>query len=248
MSSAISIVIPALNEEGNIGLLLDYLFKNGKDEVAEIIVVDGGSRDRTPLLARKSGAKVLVSKKKGRASQMNLGAKAASSPVIWFLHADTYPPEGFGRMIASAIEQGADSGCFTLQFDDSHPLLSVYSWFTGFETTLFRFGDQSLFVKKTLFEAIGGFDERLMVMEDQEVVRRIRKEGEFVLLQEPVVTSARKYRDNGVFTLQCIFSVIFMMYYIGASQDTLVHFYKKMIRTDQTESQAENLSGESPGF
>jgi len=223
-----------LNEAGNIGPLLDYLHKEGGGYVEELIVADGGSTDGTTEISAKKGAVTVLAPKAGRAVQMNAGAEVISptSTIIYFLHADTYPPKNFGGKIAQTINMGADSGCFRLRFDDPHPLLAGYSWFTRFRSTLLRFGDQSLFVKNELFREIGGFDESLTVMEDQELVRQIRRNGSFQLLQDTVVTSARKYRKNGVLRLQFIFSVIFILYYLGASQQTLMHLYRNLIRTD----------------
>jgi rSAM/selenodomain-associated transferase 2 len=233
MNIDVSIVIPVLNEEENIGTLLDYLKKNGGPVVKQIIVVDGGSTDQTADIAAKKGAEVIRTDRKGRAVQMNAGASLVRSPVCYFLHADTFPPENFGKLIAGAIKKGADAGCFRLRFDDGHPFLAAYAWFTRFKTTLVRFGDQSLFVKTGLFVSIGRFDERLKVMEDQEIVRRIRRTGRFELIPVEVQTSAGKYRKNGILKLQFIFSVIFILYYLGASQQTLVHLYQNLIRTNE---------------
>ena len=211
--------------------LLPELQKPQSGFVNEILVVDGGSSDNSTNVAREHHARVINSQEKGRAKQMNAGAKNAKSTILYFLHADTTPPPDFDSAIMNQIQNGADAGCFRLRFDDNHPLLAFYAWFTRFSSTFLRFGDQSLFVKNELFEKIGGFDESLVVMEDQKIVRKCKKHGRFDVLKKPVITSARKYRENGVVRLQTIFTVIFIGYYAGLRQKTLVRIYKKFIRT-----------------
>lgn len=229
-ANQISIIIPAYNEELNIGSLLKTLQERQTGYVSEIIVADGGSRDQTKKVAEDYGAFVHDCIKKGRAAQMNEGASIAESPLLYFLHADTIPPHGFDRLIINAIHKGAGAGCFRLRFDDDHPALKFYSWFTKFRCTAIRFGDQSLFASKTLFKKIKGFDESLIVMEDQEIVRQIKRETSFKIIEKNVETSARKYRKNGVFRLQFIFTVILIGYYLGAKQNTLAHLYGSLIK------------------
>lgn len=227
----ISIVIPALNEESRIAQLIEELLrrKSSGDYIHEIIVADGGSSDQTQQVSEEAGAAVLLCRKKGRAVQMNEGADMASGDVLYFLHADTVPPHQFDREIIRAITTGAGAGCFRLQFTSDHLVLRFYAWCTRFKTTLVRFGDQSLFVTSEIFRTIGGFDEELVVMEDQKIVRNIKEITSFRLLDEAVETSARKYEKNGVVRLQFIFGLILILYYIGARQDTLVHLYRSLI-------------------
>lgn len=225
----ISIVIPTLDEEESIGTLVSRLRRTAGEALHEILIADGGSRDRTAEYARRSGARVIDCAGKGRALQMNRGAAAASGDILYFLHADTLPPEDFDRSIRLAVHKGFNAGCFRLKFDDPNPVLRSYAWFTRFDIDLFRFGDQSLFVTRKLFERIGGFDESLLLMEDQEIVARLRKEGRFRLLGEAVVTSARRYRKNGILRLQLIFALILLGYHAGVRQETLVHLYRSLI-------------------
>jgi rSAM/selenodomain-associated transferase 2 len=227
----ISIIIPTFNEEEKIGTLLKYLQKCCSEKVHEIIIADGGSDDSTVQIAKRYRAKVLHCQKKGRAAQMNEGAEHSDGTILYFLHADTLPPPNFSNYISQSIEKGYKSGCFQLAFDDPHPLLTFYGWCTRFRLTLFRFGDQSLFVEKTLFKRVGGFDESLIVMEDQKIVRELKKAGSFQLLNERVRTSARRYKMNGIIRLQAVFFLIVFMYYFGADQTTLVHVYKQFIKS-----------------
>ena len=226
--NTISIIIPVLNEEQQIGEIIKKLWNRQSGNVKEILVVDGGSEDRTVEAAKSAGA-TIVHSERGRAKQMNSGAEKANGELLYFLHADTVPPDYYDQEIINAIESGFDFGCFRLQFDWDQPLLNFYSWFTRFRYTGLRFGDQSLFVEKHVFEKSGGFDESLIVMEDQEIYRRLHLKGEFYLSEQYVTTSARKYKKTGPFKLQFFFTLIWLGYYGGIKQNTLVNFYKRFI-------------------
>lgn len=226
----ISIIIPTFNEHKCIGKLLDFLKERCSEKRCETIIADGGSDDGTVQIAKSYGATVLHCKKKGRAAQMNEGAKYSKGTLLYFLHADTFPPKNFIDHIRGAYREGFSSGCFQLEFDDPHPILKFYGWCSRFRLTLFRFGDQSLFVEKNLFQQVGGFDESMIVMEDQEIVRKLKKESYFYLMDGQVITSSRRYKVNGVIRLQVVFFLIVLMYYAGASQSTLVHVYKRFIK------------------
>ena len=225
----ISVIIPAFNEANQIAHTLAQTRKAAADSLLEIIVVDCGSSDETVEIAEEAGAIVLKSSK-GRAVQMNYGAKAAKGEILYFLHADSVPPVNFDQQILEAIELGAVSGCFRLAFDHKHWFLKANCWFTRFDSNAVRFGDQSLFVLKEAFARSGGFREDLLVMEDQEIIHRIKKEGKFIVLKDYVITSARKYIDNGPYRLQGIFFLIWMLYYLGWSQASLLKLYRKLIR------------------
>lgn len=225
----ISVIIPTFNEEDVIQKTIQTVFSRGGDELLEIIVADGGSSDGTADNVRSSGARLIFSEKKGRAAQMNAGASEGRGEILYFLHADSQPPENFDRKIISAVKNKASAGCFRLVFDHPHPLLKMFAWFTRFDLDLFRFGDQSLFVEKSEFEKAGGFRENHIVMEDQEIVTRIKKRAPFIVLPDSVTTSARKYLDVGVVKLQFIFVVIFTLYYAGVKQETLKSMYKELL-------------------
>ncbi|MFP8490099.1 TIGR04283 family arsenosugar biosynthesis glycosyltransferase [Gracilimonas sp. Q87] len=224
-----SIIIPTYNEEEKIGELIRHLRESAGSREIEILVIDGGSSDHTIEEARKAGAKAMISPQKGRAHQMNYGARQAGGKWLYFLHADTIPPDSFVEDMRRAIENGANSGCFRLAFDMEHWALKLYAWFTRFDVDLFRFGDQSLFVEKAVFEEIGGFDESLIVMEDQEIVRRIKRYSQFRLIPKAVVTSGRRYERIGFFKLQLIFTIIVLLYYLGVQQETIVKFYRSQM-------------------
>ena len=226
----ISVIIPALNEESTIGRLISWIAADEQSGslIREIIIADGGSEDQTRKVALDAGAKV-ISTQPGRALQMNEGAKVSAGKILYFLHSDTFPPAGFARKICTAVNKKADAGCFRLQFDNPHPLLTFFGWCTRFDFPWFRFGDQSLFILKTSFEEAGGFDESLTVMEDNEFIRRVRKHYSFTVLPDPVITSSRKYEQVGIVKLQLIFLSIVVLYEAGVSQTVLRHWYRNAL-------------------
>ncbi|MDJ0364040.1 TIGR04283 family arsenosugar biosynthesis glycosyltransferase [Hymenobacter sp. H14-R3] len=226
-----SIIIPTYNEAEAIVALLAYLRQATAGEPApEVLVVDGGSTDATVQLARQAGATVLASPRKGRAAQLNHGAQQARGEMLYFLHADSYPPPGFLAEVRQAVGQGYGAGCYRLAFDHQHWFLRFSAWCTRLPFTAVRFGDQSLWVRRGLFGHIGGYREDLLVMEDQEIVGRLRAQAPFRLLPRAVTTSARKYLVNGVFRLQGIFTLIVVLYRLGVSQRRLVQLYRRLIR------------------
>ena len=170
----ISIVIPVLNEETTIGKLLIHLIENSSNSnISEIFVVDGGSIDKTKKvvsnIASSGGERsqkgvnstrpeiFLLNSSKGRAKQMNIGAKKASGNILYFLHADSFPPKDFDKHIISEIEKENLAGCFKMKFDHPHWWLRLASWLTQFRWRACRGGDQSQFITKELFEELGHF-------------------------------------------------------------------------------------------
>lgn len=230
----ISVIIPTYNEAAVIAQTIQRLRAyDTQYGIQEIIVVDGGSTDATLDKATAAGALAVKSPRKGRAAQMNHGAALATAPILYFLHADTHPPPSFVDDIFQAKKKGCSSGCFMLSFDHDHWFLKANCWFTRFDVNHFRFGDQSLFVQREIFLKTGGFDEGHTILEDQEIIKRLKKQGRFAVIRKPVITSARKYLENGIYKTQGIFFLIYFMYKAGYSQERLVHTYRKLIRQDK---------------
>lgn len=230
-NKTISIIIPVLNEEKHIGKLLVYLKENSTpSQIAEVLVVDGHSSDQTVQIARNAGATVFQAPK-GRAKQMNYGAKKAKGKILYFLHADTFPPKDFDRHIISALSQNHRSGCFQMRFDSNSILLRFFAWFTRFNHKICRGGDQSLFITKELFDRIEGYNEDYWIFEDNEMIGRIYQKTDFKILPHPVETSARKYQKNGILKLQYHFGVIHLKNFLGAGPEKLHDYYKRKIST-----------------
>ena len=195
----ISIVIPVLNEAETIKELLQHISDNAlAKSVTEIVVVDGGSDDRSrEIVARFSDNSLMniipVISEKGRAKQMNVGAKKSTGSILYFLHADSFPPNGFDSLIISEVEKGNTAGCFRMKFDSNHPVLRVSQWFTRFNFKLCRGGDQSLFVTRNAFDELNGYNESYTIYEDCEFINRIYDKYKFVIINDHLTTSARKY-------------------------------------------------------
>lgn len=226
----ISIIIPIFNEVNSISKLLLHLESEiFQKEAIEIIVVDGGSTDGSQDSLRTNFNIRLIKVGKGRAKQMNAGAKAATGNILYFIHCDGFPPKYFDQIITNEVQKGNLAGCFRLKFDYNHPLLIVSQWFTRFNHISCRGGDQSLFITKNLFEEIKGFDEKYIIYEDNEIISRLYAKKQFVVLPDCIVTSARRYRENGVWRLQFHFGIIHLKRRLGHSTESMLWYYKKHI-------------------
>lgn len=226
----ISIIVPVINEEEALRKFIPQIMNSISGKDAELIFIDGGSTDETVSICTQSEAKVYRSTQKGRASQMNYGASKAKGRILYFLHVDSIPPISFVDDIIESVNRGCSSGCYRLSFDCDHYILRFYTWFTRFDINLFRFGDQSLFVEKEKFDKINGFDESLKVMEDQQIVRELKKVGKFVVMKKKIVTSSRKYMEVGIIKLQLIFTAVVCLFYFGVSQKVIVNFYRNRLK------------------
>lgn len=230
----ISIIIPVLNEAEGIEKLLRHLHAEArKPDELEIIVVDGGSADTTRPIVKEltnkiSGIRLLTSEK-GRARQMNHGARAASHSILYFLHADSFPPTHYDQLIRNQIAQGRLAGCFRMKFDSNNWWLRFVGWLTRFSWRACRGGDQSLFIQQALFEAIDGYDENFVIYEDIVLINELYARREFSVISEWLTTSARRYRTNGIFKLQYHFLMIYMKRWFGASPESLQRYYTKHI-------------------
>jgi len=232
----ISIIIPTLNEEACIGKVLEHVIANASAQnISEIIVVDGGSADDTKNIVQdfiafsKHVTVMLVTSQKGRAKQMNTGAKSATGDILYFLHADSFPPKYFDELIISEVNTGNKAGCFRMQFDSNHWWLRLASWLTKFSWRACRGGDQSQFITKVLFNDIGGFDESYVIYEDNILINELYSRNQFVVINKKLKSSARMYRKHGVWKIQYIFWSIYVKKWFGANSDDLYAYYKRNI-------------------
>jgi len=225
---AISIIIPTCNEESIIARTMEQLLALTKHSPKAEIIVSDASTDRTPDILSNFPVTICRSAR-GRAVQMNHGAQHAKGDILYFLHADTLPPKTFLEDIRSAVASGKEAGCFRMHFDDDHPLMSLFGWFTQFPLMICRGGDQSLFIKRELFNEIGGFNQTMLIMEDYDIIGRIEQRTPFRILDNEVTTSARKYHNNGIIALQAIFGTIHLMYALGVNQQEIVRYYKEHV-------------------
>ena len=227
--NSISIIIPVFNEAENISKLIQHLnLQSTTNIIKEIIIVDGGSSDNTIEITKSLTARVIHSRK-GRAIQMNLGAKHAKGSILYFLHADSFPPNGFDRMIFHEVNNRNLAGCFKMKFDSNHWWLKLAGWFTRFNWKACRGGDQSLFITKELFEDLRGFNESFAIYEDVDLINKLYSKNQFRVIQQPIITSARRYKKNGVRKLQFHFWMIYIKKFFGASADDLSNYYNKHI-------------------
>jgi len=221
----LSIIIPTLNESANLPSTLISIPKIPSNEV---IVVDGGSRDETLLLAAEYGARVIHSPR-GRAVQMNHGAAQAQGELLLFLHADTKLPEGFmGPLLQILSRTGVSAGAFQLKLHPPLPGLEVIERLANWRARVWQrpYGDQGLFLRKDRFRAIGGFPE-IPMMEDIELIRRLRRQGRIVIVPLPVVSSSRRWQESGVLKTTLRNQMALLGYGIGISPDQLARWYHK---------------------
>ncbi len=218
----ISVIIPALNEAENILGSLDSIQRQQGE--FEIIVVDGCSSDGTADVARRY-AKVIQSKERGRAIQMNAGALRACGEVLVFLHADSRLPQNGLSMLRSAFsDPRIIGGTFTLRFDSRKFLLRLIAFFTRFRFRFFHYGDQGIFVRRNIFEELGGF-KQLPIMEDISFLQRLRRRGRVTLIQQPVTTSARRFLQNGIIRQQLLDILLVVLYLLGVKAEKLAKLY-----------------------
>lgn len=226
-----SIIIPTYNEAKKIRNTINNLLNEyDKENISEIIITDGGSNDNTVEIVQDLFAKTIIISGKNRAAQLNEGASIAASEILFFLHADSIPSPGYSKKIIEAVNNKYYSGCFRLLFDHAHWFLKANAWFTRFNLNAVRFGDQGLFVTKDIFKKCGGYNERLYIMEDQEIIHRLKKKSSFKVIDGYVKTSSRKYLANGIYKTQGTFFIIWLFYYCGVSQKRLLKLYHKLSR------------------
>jgi rSAM/selenodomain-associated transferase 2 len=219
---SIGIVVPVYNEAAVLAGSLEQLRHVIDRE--PVVVVDGGSNDDTAEIAARYFP-VERASEPNRGAQMNRGAARLKTDVLLFLHADSHLPGGFQDEVRRAVsEGGVAGGCFRLRFDDDHAVLRFYAWFTRLPGRWFHFGDQAFFVRREMFERMGGFRE-LPFLEDVDFLRRLRRQGRFRIADSAVVTSARRFRQRGVVRQQLRNAALVALFEAGVPAKRLCGFY-----------------------
>ena len=220
----VSIIVPTLNEQAHIISTINALRQLSGDK--EILVVDGGSTDATVSLARSQGVTVLKALK-GRGPQMHAGALEAAGSVLWFVHADTIPPPIALHEIGRALEdKRVIAGNFGLRFDGSsraaRQLTAIYP---VLRLLGLCYGDSGIFVRKSVYEQVGGF-RALALFEDLDLLRRLRRAGRFVHLSCSMVTSSRRFEQRNFALVWLHWTGLQILYWCGVSPNLLARWYR----------------------
>jgi rSAM/selenodomain-associated transferase 2 len=223
-AKTVAVVIPTLDEETPLRRCLAAV----PGTVNEVVVADGGSRDATVQVASELGARV-VTGRQGRGPQMNQGAAAAQSEILLFLHADSVLPDGAIESIQGVVEDGRKGGGFLVRFDDPSPLFRLGSGLVNIRTRVTRIplGDQAQFVTRSAFEQLGGFRD-WPILEDLDFARRLKALGAIAIVGSPVLTSARRYRRNGILRTIANNWSIWCLFAVGVSPPNLAKRYRQV--------------------
>jgi rSAM/selenodomain-associated transferase 2 len=224
--SRISIIMPVLNESANLQRAID---STQPSDNIEVIVVDGGSSDDTCQVAAACGVKVIASPA-GRSQQMNLGAAAATGEILLFLHGDSRLPLGFDRLIRQtmSVDQPPIAGAFWLGIEAPQRSLRWVERGVQWRSQVCQmpYGDQGIFLQAKIFEELGGFPD-LPIMEDFELIRRLRKRGKILIISQSVMTSARRWLQKGILKTTLINQLMVLGYLVGVSPERLLELYRR---------------------
>jgi rSAM/selenodomain-associated transferase 2 len=220
--ASVSVIIPVLNEAESIAATV------ASANNAEIIVVDGGSADDTVQIAQDLGVKVLLSNTANRAQQMNAGAQIATGEILLFLHADTLLPSQFDTMIRQATFGNIAAGAFALQIDGDLWGLRLVEVGVNMRSRIFAlpYGDQAIFLNAKLFKQLGGFAD-LPIMEDFELICRLRRRGKIAIIPAPVITSNRRWQKLGIIQTIAVNQVAIIAYLIGICPKRIAAWYRR---------------------
>lgn len=219
----LSIIIPALNEERQIGRTLD---STRRGTAYERIVVDGGSSDRTCDVVRRREVH-LVSSAPGRGRQIRRGVAEATGDTYLFLHADTRLPDQYDQSVRQILSApGISAGAFQLRIDRAGPGARFIEKLVQFRSRVFQmpYGDQALFLRRATYERVGGIPA-VPIMEDVLLVRRLRQIGRVGIAQEPVTTSERRWEERGILYTTLLNQCMMGAFYMGVSPERLWDWY-----------------------
>lgn len=220
----LSIIIPVLNEAASIRIQLEAL-QSLRDRGTELILVDGGSNDGTSELAQALVDRVTISAR-GRSLQMNAGARISRGRVLLFLHADSRLPDSAFQLIENSISAGGVWGRFDVRIDSPHLLLRLVERMMNWRSRLtgVATGDQAIFVRRDVFEQLGGYPEQAL-MEDIALTTALKRIAPPACLRERVITSGRRWEKHGVLSTILLMWRLRAAYYFGADPDKLARCY-----------------------
>jgi len=220
----ISAIIPTLNEQNTIRKVVDSAEHRGIDE---IVIVDGGSTDDTAAIAASGSCRFLKSSP-GRAIQMNQGARASTGDVLLFLHADNWlPPDAAIQIRDTLADSNVVGGAFRQRIEAAGWLYRWLEWGNAHRVAAWQmpYGDQGMFVRRSVFEYLGGFPE-VSLLEDVLLSRKLRSEGKLALLRGPIHVSARRWQEHGVVRQTIRNWMILAAHRCGVSPKRLARYYK----------------------
>ncbi len=224
---AISVIIPAYNEEGKVASCLEQ-FRDASDRV-EIILVDGGSTDQTVAIAERASVGCVVhSTERGRAVQMNRGAVEANGDLFLFLHADTLLPDNWVHLISvSVYDRGMIGGRFRLSISEAGFVYRLITLGSNFRSRRFGvvYGDQAIYTRRDAFAKTGGFPP-IPIFEDSEFCDLLKKEGRLDWIDVPVVTSSRRWQRHGPVRTVLLTWSLRLLYHLSVSPETLTRYYR----------------------
>jgi rSAM/selenodomain-associated transferase 2 len=224
----VSVVVPVLNETKGINQLIAHINSISKGATVEIIVADGDPLGSTINAISDSNVSKVLSKK-GRGLQMNAGAASSSGEILLFLHADTLLPVGAFEKISAVMKTGRYAGgAFDLGIDSGRASLRIIEHAASFRSRITRipYGDQAIFIRRDIFQAMGGFND-FPIMEDVDLMQRLKSSGQqIVIIPHQVRTSPRRWEKEGVLYCTLRNWILITMFIFGVKPEKLARFYK----------------------
>lgn len=228
----ITIIVPAHNEKSNLSLLLSQLQDSLDCDTEIIVALSSETNDGSEGLESLEQVRFITCQGKGRALQMNEAAALAKGHTLVFLHADVIPPKSFLSDIRNTLKEKYEAGFFSYRFDKENYLLKLNASFTSKDGIFTGGGDQCLFIKKSIFEGLEGFDENQVVMEDFEFFERMKKNKiRYKIIKNDLVVSARKYQHNSYVRVNLSNLLLVTLFKLGYPPNKLKSLYSKLIRS-----------------
>jgi len=228
----ISIIIPAHKEEQNLSILLSHITKVLNRDCAEVIIALSPESQSYIPAHFEGKVQLLTCKEKGRAAQMNEGSMLAKGDVLVFLHADVKPPSTFLKDIDKALNEGHDAGFFSYKFDKDDFWLNINASFTGRDGMFTGGGDQCLFIRKSIFEKLGRFNQHQVLMEDFEFFKRMKQaQIRYTIIKTDLIVSARKYERNSYLRVNLSNLLLVLLFNLGYPSTKLKSIHDRLIRS-----------------